>query len=219
MLITELAKEIHENAVAHGWWEDKRKAPEILALIHSEWSEALEEARADRPLVWYDIYDNGDDCGGGGRCGAHVDSGICHGRNGKCERNHKPEGVAVELIDGCIRILDYIGKLNTEVDDLDAEIKSIGFDDVSLEIEAFYSDKIADSVYDDLPELIAWLHLHTANCLTVSEECDAVLIVALFMPLMQAMGWVKKQGIDPLALLLEKHEYNKTRPYKHGKKF
>jgi hypothetical protein len=31
--------------------------------------------------------------------------------------------------------------------------------------------------------------------------------------------WINRQGIDPLKLMLEKHEYNKTRPYKHGKNF
>lgn len=44
--IRELKKEIHENAVAHGWWEEDRTISEICALIHSELSEALEEARA-----------------------------------------------------------------------------------------------------------------------------------------------------------------------------
>jgi NTP pyrophosphatase (non-canonical NTP hydrolase) len=37
--------EIHKNAKAHGWWEDERPVPEILALIHSEVSEALEAYR------------------------------------------------------------------------------------------------------------------------------------------------------------------------------
>ena len=29
--INELAKEIHENAVKHGWWDEKRGFPEVLA--------------------------------------------------------------------------------------------------------------------------------------------------------------------------------------------
>lgn len=30
--------------------------------------------------------------------------------------------------------------------------------------------------------------------------------------------WLTNQGIDPYAVMLEKHEYNKTRPYRHGGK-
>jgi NTP pyrophosphatase (non-canonical NTP hydrolase) len=38
-------KEIHQNAVKHGWWESERQVPELLCLIHSEVSEALEAYR------------------------------------------------------------------------------------------------------------------------------------------------------------------------------
>lgn len=41
MTVNEFAKEVHENAVAHGWWETARSFPEVAALIHSEVSEAL----------------------------------------------------------------------------------------------------------------------------------------------------------------------------------
>lgn len=30
-------------------------------------------------------------------------------------------------------------------------------------------------------------------------------------------NWVRINGLDPEAIMREKHEYNKTRPYKHGK--
>ena len=54
--MAEWAKEIHENAVAHGWWEEDRTISEICALIHSELSEALEEARAALPKMEYHKY-------------------------------------------------------------------------------------------------------------------------------------------------------------------
>lgn len=53
MKFGEFAKEVHQNAVDHGWYEVERSVAEIFALIHSEWSEALEEYRAGRPMEWY----------------------------------------------------------------------------------------------------------------------------------------------------------------------
>ncbi len=210
MTITELANAVHENAVAHGWWEEQRKTPEILALIHSEWSEALEEARAGRPLVWFDIYDNDDDCGGGGRCSTIVNEGICSGRKGKCKLNHKPEGIAVELIDGCIRILDYMGEVGMEVRDNDDEVES--------DIESLYTVDVMPDEMIPAAHLVAWLHQLTSEALMCATD-DVADPMKLLSAMAMALCWVKQQGLDPLTILLEKHEYNKTRPYKHGKKF
>jgi len=45
MNFNELAIDIHQNAVDHGWWETQRPIPELLCLVHSEVSEALEAFR------------------------------------------------------------------------------------------------------------------------------------------------------------------------------
>ena len=42
MDLKELQKKMHETAITKGWWETKREIPELLCLIHSEVSEALE---------------------------------------------------------------------------------------------------------------------------------------------------------------------------------
>ncbi len=44
-MINYLAKEIHENNVEKGFYEDEKNIGEMLALIHSEVSEALEADR------------------------------------------------------------------------------------------------------------------------------------------------------------------------------
>ena len=45
--ITDVARKIHINAQEHGWWDAQRSIPELLCLIHSEVSEALEAYRKD----------------------------------------------------------------------------------------------------------------------------------------------------------------------------
>lgn len=209
MLITELAQAVHDNAVAHGWWDEDRSAPEVMALIHSEWSEALEEARAGRPLVWY-------------ACGESENHSIpCNpkdeyecrmfGRETECQyRQKKPEGIAVELIDGCIRILDYMGWMNAQVTEAN---------DTYSTIESLYHEGNVVRVPDELPELVSILHFETSLTIYGDMTGPWPNTFKLLTAMAAALCWVKKQGLDPLALLLEKHEYNKSRPYKHGKKF
>lgn len=45
MGINEWTQEIHQNAKDHGWWEGERSFGEIIALCHSELSEAPEAYR------------------------------------------------------------------------------------------------------------------------------------------------------------------------------
>lgn len=85
MRINTIAAEIHANAKQHGWWDEERSVPEIIALCHSELSEALEEYRDGKPMCYE---------GDGG----------------------KPEGIAVEMADCMIRIMDYLAKENMDIE-------------------------------------------------------------------------------------------------------
>ena len=119
MTISELVTRAHENAVKHGFWDPAPTFGTAIALIHSELSEALEEEREGRPLVWYkcneaesvmacaprDEYD----------CRMYGQETICQ------YRNSKPEGVAVELADAVIRIADLCGYLGIELENVIAE--------------------------------------------------------------------------------------------------
>ena len=116
-LLNKWAEEIHNNAVAHGWHTGERSFGDIVALCHSELSEALEEYRAGRPLLWFaceEIKDNPDICN-------PKDEFEClnYGKETDCKyRSKKPEGIAVEMIDCVIRILDWCAKEGVDVDNL-----------------------------------------------------------------------------------------------------
>lgn len=52
-MINELAKEIHENNKSKGFYDDEKNIGEMLCLIHSEVSEALECDRKDKYFKSY----------------------------------------------------------------------------------------------------------------------------------------------------------------------
>ena len=117
----------------------------------------------------------------------------------------------MELIDGVIRILDYLGNVNaTDIEMPGGKV---------AEIEDIYSDANVGKVPEKLPVVVAYLHAYTACALFNSAPLPLLKTFELIEAMAVALSWVKKQGLDPLALLMEKHEYNKSRPYKHGKVF
>ena len=86
MGLAELQVAAHANAVAKGFYEGGRPTfGELVALAHSELSEALEAYR-DRGFVEVIVTENG-----------------------------KPEGVASELADTVIRIADMCGALGIDI--------------------------------------------------------------------------------------------------------
>ena len=118
-MLNEFAKEVHENAVAHGWWDEERSFGDIIALCHSELSEALEEYRDGKPSVWFaciptDIFAG---CKNMTHCKSPKGNLGCTKINPGCQyQDRKPEGIAVELADCIIRILDYCGKEGIDID-------------------------------------------------------------------------------------------------------
>lgn len=111
MNLTDFAKEVHENARLHGWWDEERSFGEIIALCHLELSEALEEYRNRKPDVYFAINTVQRD-------GETVIPEIRTDYHDGNYDGEKPEGAAVELADCIIRILDYCGKAGIDIEDV-----------------------------------------------------------------------------------------------------
>lgn len=109
MKLNEYARAVHENAVAHGWYDKGVEFPEVAALIHSEISEALAEYREGTPLIY-------GCCGIPGAVCSHTEMCDRAGDDETCEGSCKPEGLAVELCDAIMRILDYLAYMGVDVE-------------------------------------------------------------------------------------------------------
>ena len=89
MKLNELCKEAHKMSKSKGWYPKKgRNLAELIALVHSELSEALEEARNKRMKTWYNPIND----------------------------SKKPEGFPIEIADTVIRIADLCGYLGIDLE-------------------------------------------------------------------------------------------------------
>lgn len=152
--INEFAKEVHQSAVDHGFWEDDDVDRQI-ALIHSEWSEALQ---ADR-------------------------SG--------CTKRE----VCMELIDGVLRVLDFCAAKEFSIEGCKDE--AFPFFDLICNLHYITDEILLDDCVDEKK--------------TTSYNASRIISFVF--------AFVTDCGLDPYELMRQKHEYNLTRPKKHGKKY
>ena len=189
----EFAQEVHENACEKGWWDEPVTFGDIVSLCHSEISEALEEFRAGRPLVYF-VETNG-----------FVVTAMDE------RQGEKPEGIAVELGDCVMRILDWMRQESVDVDGAMAQARVMlrgGREVPALRVNGGMGDLAA--------ELHLYLSMAYRNWLNGTGTSPIATRMALVI--LRIQEWAGERGVDLDQVLREKHAYNKSRPYRHGGK-
>lgn len=180
--LNKLAQELHEAAVAKGFWDVEDAEIKHIAKMHSELSEAVQEDRCGRPMLYVDDVEVKDRI---------TDPAMFDGR--------KPEGVAAELADFVMMVLDW-AKQRGET------IASRALHYLNIEL------------YEDvsLPHLVNEMHRCIMDINKKGAWSHCVDIQFAYMVCSVDL-WLKARGIDLWQVIHLKMEYNKNRPKLHGR--
>ena len=222
MNLADLQKEAHAIAKEKGWWNQERTFGDLIALVHSELSEALEAyrewgltssleilRRTIPPPSYRDEKEKEVECWW-----------ILNEETGTFDKWElteyaalcKPEGVASELADVVIRLADMAEWYGVDLGALVSEQEAGGV----TEVTHYRPDTFGDWITE--------LHscLSSARLAERDEFYDSRRIpdwghhLAILVRSVQRMA--AHYGIDLDTAIEAKLEYNRTRSYRHGGK-
>jgi len=197
--INELAAEAHENAVAHGFYGVPDPEECNIAMLHCELSEAVQAERSEQPLIFRLCIDCDD-----GPCRVVPGEATACGYN--CE-GKKPEGIAVELADFVIRLLDYAAGHGMKIPTRQQLVPTYA----SL-------PRLVNRLHSSINELVHFREIAADFGLKDDAgKLSQVTIIANAVELVET--FLDEKGIDLWEIVREKMDYNRSRPMLHGKKY
>lgn len=193
MGLLELQQEIHRVNLANGWFDPEkpqRMFPEEIALIHSEVSEAFEAYR---------------DWGLEDKTGEPKEEGGLA----------KPEGVASELADVMVRLLDACTRTGISAEDIQALHES----EMSVGTEEQIEAGIEGLLQLPFGSVITLLHREVSSIIADTPLPPREVIAGGFGSIYTLLQLIcRGYEFDLIAEIERKVAYNATRGYRHGNK-
>lgn len=188
--VKEWVERAYNNAVKHGWHEEKKPTAHWVMMISTEVTEAVQADRNGRYMD--DLDKSGLDC---------VIANDNHG--GLVEKfygEHIEGTVESELADICIRLFDFMGLMKTKVREKyeysEEEVEICDIRDFT--INAFFLSR----------NILSFISCNNPSILEIYFER---IIISTF-------AWAESLGIDLVQHINLKMRYNETCEYHHGGK-
>lgn len=172
---------VYQNAVNHGWHEEKKSIEHWLCMVISELMEAVEADR-NRKYAYESIINKKIRP----LLETKDDSWKFH------FEEYVKNTVEDELADVCIRLLDFAGVMNADLNDINYDDSSTGD----------YSDMtFTESIFNIIKSINNYW-----------EPTDIGFI------LNEVFAFCRSRDIDIFWFIEQKMKYNESRPFKHGGK-
>lgn len=166
----------YKNAVVHGWHEEEKSSRHCICLVVSELMEAVEADRkgmyAKRNTFEY-----------------YMNQRVRDAEEFMYAFKHDiKDSVEDELADACIRLFDFAGVHNIDLEDFDYE---------NSDTDDYSEMTFTEAIYNITRISMSWDVPETIN---------------------EIFAFCREMNIDIMWHIEQKMKYNELRPYKHGNK-